>query len=197
MTLELTIQDMFDCYPTLFKERADCLNQLFCTIGNGYEWKNGELCRAFSPDMERINHLASRLIDGKAHQYKKLSVRDEARLYEEKRIAEGWYGRYKEQYPDEDIEHLRQVREKTIAELPDDVFYHIPERAKRWYFYIPESPFVDFCEDFAYLFNYPDDIKPDWKAGIDECRRLLVEDGYDVPERNALSRPVNRNRRYL
>ena len=38
MNVELTIQSMFDDYPTLFKDRADCLNHLFCVIGNGYEW---------------------------------------------------------------------------------------------------------------------------------------------------------------
>lgn len=34
---------MFDNNPTIFKERTDCLNHLFCVIGNGYFWKNGEL----------------------------------------------------------------------------------------------------------------------------------------------------------
>ena len=43
MNVELTIQDCFDNYPGLFKERVDVLNHLFCVIGNGYDWKNGEL----------------------------------------------------------------------------------------------------------------------------------------------------------
>lgn len=182
MTLELTIQHLFDTYPTLFKERADCLNHLFCVIGNGYEWKNGELCCMPPLDVEQIEHLTTRLIDGKAHQHKKLSLRDEAMLREEKLIAEGWY----ERYPDEYAEHLKQVHAKTIAEMPDDVFYYTPERAKRWYFYCdtPAGTYIDFCEDFAYLFNYPDDIRPDWKVGIEECRQLLIEDGYELPARN-------------
>ena len=188
MTLELTIQHLFDTYPTLFKERADCLNHLFCVIGNDYEWENGELCRMPPLDMEQIEHLTTRLVDGKGHQYKKLSLRDEARLHEEKQIAEGWY----EHYPDECAERLKQVHAKTIAEMPDDVFYYIPERAKRWYFYCdtPAGTYIDFCEDFAYLFNYPDEIKPDWKAGIEECRRLLIEDGYELPIRKVYGRPV-------
>lgn len=43
MTLEETIQEMYDNYPMLFQERKECLNQLFCVIGNGYDWINGEL----------------------------------------------------------------------------------------------------------------------------------------------------------
>ena len=43
MNVELTIQEMYNEYPTLFIDRVDALNHLFCTIGNGYDWKNGEL----------------------------------------------------------------------------------------------------------------------------------------------------------
>lgn len=43
MTLEQTIQHMFNKYPDLYQTRKDCLNHLFCVIGNGYEWFNGQL----------------------------------------------------------------------------------------------------------------------------------------------------------
>ena len=142
--------------------------------------------RGLTESEEEIEHLTSRLVDGKAHQYKKISLREETRLCEEKRIAEGWYEQFKGRYADEDIEHLKQEWAGAISKLPDDVFYIIPERARRWYFYsdTPDGVCIDFCEDFAYLFNYPDDIRPDWKAGIEECRQLLIEDGYELPERN-------------
>ena len=44
-----------------------------------------------------------------------------------------------------------------------------------WYFFL-----AGYCKRYAYLFNYPKDIKPDWKNSIDECKRLLKEDGYDL-----------------
>lgn len=34
---------MADFYPELFPTRKHVLNFLFCTVGNGYEWINGEL----------------------------------------------------------------------------------------------------------------------------------------------------------
>lgn len=185
MTVELTIQEMFDKYPTLFKERADCLNHLFCTIGNGYHWKDGELIDIFYELSEsEKNLLISRLIDGKAFQYNKLSLRAESQHYETKRIAEGWYEDYCGRYSDEDIEKIKDIRQKTIMKLPDDVYYKEPERKKRWSFYIniPGQERIDFCEKYAYLFNYPDDIKPDWLAALNECRTLLIEDGFNLPK---------------
>lgn len=183
MNVELTIQDCFDNYPGLFKERADVLNHLFCVIGNGYEWENGELVDNYMPTNSEIKDLESHLVDGKAFQHNKLSLRAESQLYEQERIANGWYEEYLKRYPDEDIEHLKSIRQKTIAKLPDDEYYQEPNRMKRWYFYIniPGKEYVDFHENFAFLFNYPDDIKPDWKAAIEECRKLLIEDGFELP----------------
>ena len=43
MTVESTLQDMFDHYPTLFATRGQCYDHLFCTNGNGYDWINGQL----------------------------------------------------------------------------------------------------------------------------------------------------------
>lgn len=34
---------MFDRYPTMYSTREECFDQLFCTIGNGYKWKWGQL----------------------------------------------------------------------------------------------------------------------------------------------------------
>lgn len=43
MRAEDTLQFMMDFDGNLFWSRQQCLNHLFCTIGNGYEWENGEL----------------------------------------------------------------------------------------------------------------------------------------------------------
>ena len=43
MRAEDTLQYMADFYPELFPTRKHCLDHLFCVIGNGYEWINGEL----------------------------------------------------------------------------------------------------------------------------------------------------------
>lgn len=43
MRAEDTLQYMADFYPEIFPTRKHCLDHLFCVIGNGYEWLNGEL----------------------------------------------------------------------------------------------------------------------------------------------------------
>lgn len=167
MNVELTIQHMFDNFPILFKERVDCLDHLFCTIGNGYEWKNGELVDPFfKTSKTNVQALKSHLVDGKAFQHNKMSLRDEmvyvAREYgEDASPSDPKYQRY-----------------------PDDQ-YHKEPRALRWYFItLKKMGFADgpnFSEKFAYLFNYPKDIKPDWKLAIEECRQMIIEDGYEIP----------------
>jgi len=180
MNVELTIQEMFDDHPTLFKERADCLNHLFCTIGNGYEWYNGELVSDSIPlsDTE-IKALENRLVDNKAFQHNKMSLRAESQYYYDQAKAKNF-----KNIPERHRQNYIKNAPANIAELPDDIYHKQPERRKRWYFYIniPNREYIDYCEDYAYLFNFPEDIKPDWHDAINECRKLLIEDGFDLPK---------------
>ena len=198
MNLELTIQEMFDDYPTLFKERSDCLNHLFCTIGNGYEWQNGELCLCGYTDEDGVElepELKMHLVNGKAYQHNKLSLRDEAIHYANMNKEDN------NKYPEEMQQALNDADQKYFASLPYDVYHKFP-RKQRWYFYLG-----GYCTKFAYLFNYPSDIKQDWLDGINECRQMLIEDGYDVdhPNENPIDTKANieeyrsalRNRTYL
>ena len=43
MRAEETLQFMMDFYPELYPTRKHCLNHFFCSIGNGYDWRKGEL----------------------------------------------------------------------------------------------------------------------------------------------------------
>lgn len=43
MTVKETYRHLLTVYPTLFSCPLDVSCHLFCLIGNGYEWKNGEL----------------------------------------------------------------------------------------------------------------------------------------------------------
>lgn len=162
MTVELTIQAMYDEYPTLFKERSDCLDQLFCTIGNGYEWINGELVD--KDDHLKEKELARHLVDGKAFQHNKMSLRDVAMEYARRREDK------LESKPPEIKDLLRKIDEEYFESIPDDV-YHEKPRSERWY---------PISKRFSYLHNYPDDIKPDWLAAIEECKSMLREDGFDI-----------------
>lgn len=43
MKLEEEIQYLYDNHPHFFQTRKDCLNHLFCVVGHGYQWVNGQL----------------------------------------------------------------------------------------------------------------------------------------------------------
>lgn len=43
MRAEDTLQYLMDFYGDLYPTRKHALDYLFCVIGNGFEWKNGEL----------------------------------------------------------------------------------------------------------------------------------------------------------
>ena len=53
MRAEDTLQYMADFYSEIFPTRKHCLDHLFCVIGNGYEWINGELVETDSIYMKR------------------------------------------------------------------------------------------------------------------------------------------------
>ena len=179
MNVEITIQYLFDNYPGIFKERADCLNQLFCSIGNGFYWQDGELIWKEISD-EEINTLNKKLVDGKAFQYNKLSLRQEAIYYYIRRAQ-----KLGKDIPENPMDMFDKLDKEYFESLPDDQYYDHPERYKRWSFYhtqAVEGKNVEFNERFAYLFNYPNDIKPDWFAALNECREMLIQDGFDLPK---------------
>lgn len=162
MKLETMIQYMFDNFPLIFKDRRDCLDHLFCTIGNGLYWVDGQLVDPYvDPSIE--SELECRLVGGKAHQYNKLSIRGEYTYINQLSVKE----------------ELRTLRERYILSLPDNKYYTRPRRM-RWTMFI-----CGFSTLYAYMFNFPEDIQPDWMAGIEECKALMMMDGYDpdFPER--------------
>lgn len=136
MKAEDTLQYMADFYPEIFPTRKHALDQLFCVIGNGYEWINGEL-------VDDDNKYKKR------YQLKK-SIKKAEFKYEE------LWNQQHEFYTD-----LYKSEENKIP---------IEYRFK-WY---------PLCKRFSYLYNYPDDIKPDWKELLEECKRMLQEDGIEV-----------------
>ena len=141
MTLEETIQEMYDRYPNLYQTRKECLNYLFCTNGIDYEWHDGELISG-----HRINMVFD---------YKE----DECVI--------------------ESIDNT-PIKLKgngfSLQDVEPDETYLLIRKLKPFSWY-PLSK-------YSKLKNYPKDIKPDWKKGIDETIKLLKEDGIDVNEYN-------------
>lgn len=136
MKAEDTLQYMADFYPDVFPTRKHALNHLFCVIGNGYEWVNGELV-----DNDDI------------------------------------YGkRYKLRKPIEKAEFINEEFWKYQRKFYENLYEAIEEEipAEYWFKWYPLS------RECSKLYNYPDNIKSDWKELLDECKSILISDGIEI-----------------
>lgn len=143
MTVETTVQEMFDKYPLKYSTREECFDHLFCVIGNGYKWKWGQLvyCDRSDPDYdEEYERMLNeddyaRELRGRAHQSKK--------NIEAKRKHDSLF-----------------VRAGILESAGAHSWYPLSRRYSR-------------------LFTIPDDARDDWKAAVEECKRMLEKDGID------------------
>ena len=132
MRAEDTLQFMMDFQGNLFYNRQKCLDQLFCTIGNGYSWVDGE-------------------------------------LVEDSRDTKTLLSRWKLVTPIEHAEPTLGVSE--LGKMKEDILKRRGIEDQKWY---------PLSKEYSYLYNYPDDIKHDWKALIEECKQMLIDDGIEV-----------------
>ena len=132
MRAEDTLQFMMDFQGSLFHSRQKCLDQLFCTIGNGYSWVDGE-------------------------------------LVEDSLDTKTLLSRWKLVTPIEHAEPTWGVSE--LGKMKEDILKRRCIEDQKWY---------PLSKEYSYLYNYPDDIKPDWKALLEECKQMLIDDGIEV-----------------
>ena len=132
MRAEDTLQFMMDFQGNLFYNRQKCLDQLFCRIGNGYSWVDGE-------------------------------------LVEDSLDTKTLLSRWKLVTPIERAEPTKSVIE--VGGIRESMFKRRNLDNPKWY---------PLSKKYSYLYNYPDNIKPDWKALIEECKQMLIDDGIDI-----------------
>ena len=75
----------------------------------------------------------------------------------------------KAEFPGEEIWNQQH---KFFTELYEGEENKIPiEYQFEWY---------PLCKKFSKLYDYPSNIKPDWKELVEECKRMLREDGIEL-----------------
>jgi len=63
MNVEDTVYEGIRYFPTLFGKKADVLAHIFCTLGGGYNWVDGELCEDLEMPSLEGRHEKPRQID--------------------------------------------------------------------------------------------------------------------------------------
>ena len=149
MQLETTIQQMFDSYPSLYATRQECYNHLFCVIGNGYDWLHGQLVP--SEDACSDDPNVAFMHDSDYARVVPRAMQSEENVRKKR---------------DDDRNMWNALRWSKLEDEGEDIGEY-PEDVE-WY---PVS------QRYSYVLNFPEDIKPDWRQAIEECKAMLIRDG--------------------
>ena len=161
MKPERTIQYCYDRSPELFSTRQRVLDHLLCVAGNGYSWYKGEIVS----DNELFiwdNNLESYIIDP---DYK---IDDEPDIIAIPPKTE------EEALEDMEKWHmsLAELRQRVDPEAPIEEHYKaIENNFHKWY---------PLCKYGSLICNVPDDVTPEWKALVEECKEMMRKDGIEI-----------------
>lgn len=171
-------------YPTLFRCRARILNHLFCTIGNGYEWRGGGLTDGDATDAERqaefdqqaewaVNYdREMRARFASVAEQHNLSVPPEPEPVRERPATDDEIAAVLA-----DCDHPHKIRSEEdrihrdldgLANRLDSVFYPIGQ--------------------FSRCMTVPDDVQPDWLAAVREAMQMVIR--WDIPDQVARAQQV-------
>ena len=160
MKPERTLQKMYDEYPQLFPTRHHALDHLFCVIGNGYEWKKGELV-----DYKELYYYDSELDELVEIPFEN---DDESDIVSKSPMTDEEY----------EIEHQKWIEERVDLKCRfnkritrEEALKVTLENCHKWY---------PISKNHSYICNLPDDITPEWKSLAEECKEMLKKDGIEL-----------------
>lgn len=161
MKPERTLQKMYDEYPRLFPVRQQALDHLFCVVGNGYSWYKGEVVH----DNELFiwdNKIERFIIDP---DYK---IDEEPDIISTPPKTEEEWMKEKEEW------HmlLAKMRHRYHPEIPIEEHYkYLEHNFNKWY---------PLSKEYSLIYTVPDDVTPEWKVLVEECKELLLKDGIEI-----------------
>ena len=161
MKPERTLQKMYNEYPNLFPVRQRALDHLFCVIGNGYSWHKGEVVH----DNDLYiwdNNIERFIIDP---DYK---IDEEPDIISTPPKTEKEYMKEKEEWR----MLLATMRHRHHPETSIEEHYkELEHNFHKWY---------PLSKEHSLIYTVPDDVTPEWKALVEECKELLLKDGIEI-----------------
>ena len=161
MKPERTLQRMYDEFPKLFPVRQQALNHLFCVIGNGYSWYKGEVVS----DNELF------IWDNKIERF---IIDPDYEIDEESDIIST--------SPKTEEENMKDMEEwrMTLTELRHSIhpetsieehYKDLKNNFHKWY---------PLSKKYSLIYTVPDDVTPEWKALVEECKEMLRKDRIEI-----------------
>lgn len=166
MTLKNTIARMVTYYPMLFQDRVQCLDHLFCVIGNGYKWNKGQLVvPAYLREEEmRIKFRA----DDRPTEEQTIEMQLQVQTPKKTKGFPEYKLNSFTQYML--VSYFRQHRAlKNVDKITSPGFHE-------WV--SPNYQFYPLCE-YSKMLCLPKNIQPDWLAGAEETLALVKMFGCD------------------
>lgn len=162
------------CYPTIYTNALEVYNHLFCVIGNGYDWVDGEListgsrCEKYDGYITVKDAVLGFLEEELVVDWQNdISVtRDFAKLYTSPEEIAKYVARHNKSVI-EDVKKIFNVDERIND-------FSIPKTIVGEFKFYPLSTYSAIC-------NIPDDIKPDW---LNAAKKMidLMEEHKDILE---------------
>lgn len=191
-SVERVVRNDLLLWPSLLVNRFSVLHHLFCVIGNGFEWKDGELVESGSKGSKEVSieDAVKRIIDDE------LSI-DELTAY----IYLGMCSNDNGKMSPLIVEKLQNVvnaeRDRIINNINDKVAmtFRIDERQadmsypsyERYPYHTvelyknSETKFYPICE-YSRLCNLPDDIKTDWLIAARDMYNFIINNPQYIDE---------------
>lgn len=156
MTLKDTVRSCLMSSPTVFKNAFDVYHHLFCVLGNGYKWENGELINKNNKQLtineSIINFLNYNLLEEWHLDFLRKGFKNNIEKYHLKRIIDG----------------VQQIMK--VDETENDFSIHNPLALK------PNDTFEFYpLTSSSTIVNFPDNIKSDWFEGIKKMVNLMED----------------------
>ena len=161
MKPERTLQKMYNKYPKLFPVRQRALDHLFCTVGNGYSWYKGEIVH--DDELFIWDNVFERYIidpNYKIDEEPDIISTPPKTEEENKKDMEEWRM------------SLAELRHRIHPETPIEEHYkELEHNFHKWY---------PLSKEYSLICTVPDDVTPEWKALVEECKEMMRKDGIEI-----------------
>lgn len=161
-------------YPSISGNKLDVYDHLFLTIGNGYDWVNGEL---IEPSNEKPNVISiEEAIDNLFNDEYRIDLTTDRMFFyigelnkEEKVVKESLQYDLKRYAQDvKTIINAEKLVNQSLFEIEPIISLEGLE---------PECTLYPLSK-YSKIMNIPDDIKPDWLDGIKELMDYLLNSDF-------------------
>lgn len=145
-TFKQTLKFSMLRYPTIFPNPVDVCVHLFCAIGNGYEWYEGEMVDRFHHNEPLVMKypLDRDMTPEMAAIHASVDARTGHKLKDQARFVQM-------KWTEENIDAI-------VDAIPTNVYFG--SDPKSYYFR------KGICLEHAHAFHFPEDIKKDWAEAL-------------------------------